>query len=61
MESKKKARRERPRRNIKYPRIGECAGTLGVSRTHLWYVLEGIRKGRANLAEEYYHMAGGRA
>lgn len=57
MEHQKKSKRAKPKRHIKYPRIGDCAEALNVSRTHLWYVLEGIRKGRENLTDDYYRMA----
>lgn len=57
MKTKKKEKRDKPKRFIKYPKIGKCAEALNVSRIHLWYVLEGERKGRENLAEDYYQMA----
>ena len=57
METKKKGRAARTKRQVKYPRIGAAAEALGVSRTHLWYVLEGVRKGRSRLAEDYWQQA----
>ena len=37
-------RKDRPTR---YPRIGQHAQALGVSRTHLWCVLKGERQSRS--------------
>jgi len=54
METKKKEMRPRKRKRIvKYPSICLAAKCLGVSRIHLWYVLNGERKGRAGLVEAY--------
>lgn len=55
MKTKKKEVGER-KRVVKYRRIGWAAKTLGVSRTHLWYVLEGARQGRTGLADEYARL-----
>lgn len=38
----KKIRKKK--RQVKYPGIGAAAEELGVSRIHLWYVLEGERR-----------------
>lgn len=43
------ATRSRAGQQTNYPHIGLCAQALGVSRTHLWYVLEGERIGRPGL------------
>jgi len=44
-------------RRIKYPGIRPIARELGVTASHLWKCLEGHRKGRAGLVEEFWQMS----
>lgn len=45
---------------VKYPRIGEHARILGVSRPHLWQVLTGRRHSRS-LLQRYRTLTRGDA
>jgi hypothetical protein len=40
-------KKSEPKRRTKYPGICRAAFTLGVSREHLWRVLEGDRESRS--------------
>ena len=44
-------------RPTRYPRIGQHAQSLGVSRTHLWMVLTGERHSRSLMAR-YNRLVG---
>lgn len=54
MKTKKKRNRMKRKGRTNYPHIGLCAQALGVSRTHLWYVLEGERIGRPGLIGAFW-------
>lgn len=43
---------------MRFPRISEACRALGVSRTHLWYVLTGVRESRS-LTRRYAEWEGG--
>lgn len=42
--------------NLKHPRICWASKQLGVSRTHLTAVLQGERRGRPGLVEDYQRL-----
>ena len=42
---------------MRFPGISQAARTLGVSRTHLWYVLTGRRQSRSLLARYQVFVA----
>ncbi len=52
----KEKEKMREKRIIKHPRICWAAKQLGVSRVHLWYVLQGERRGRPGLVEDYQRL-----
>ena len=53
----KEKEKVRAKRVIKHPRICWAAKQLGISRIHLWYVLQGERRGRPGLVEDYKQLA----
>ena len=58
MKTRKATKKTARRRTVRFPGISQAARTLGVSRTHLWYVLTGVRESRS-LTRRYEALAAG--